>query len=409
MTQRERILAIAVGGLAVVVSTFFIYWWISGSLGQRRGQIAALRQKLQVQERLVAQTKAATRAIAEAEKRSLPPEPNVAGSLYGDWLLDQVVAARLVDPKVALARQSVDRNFFTALSFTASGKGTLAQVVDLLYRFYSVDYQHRITRLSIVPLEEPKMLSFSMTVEALSLMGAPQADRLTPRPASRLALGSEQKYVDVILGRNLFGGPNSPPRLSGLGNQRADRGRPFEVTPQVSDRDAADKFTFKLAKSAAEQARIDASTGRFRWTPPTTGTFEFEIAVTDDGIPARSATEKLTITVGEPRPEDPPPRTLAFDEAKFTVLSAIVERSGTSQIWLHNRPRDRMVKLGVGDSFEIGSVRGVVRSIGSDSFVFDSAGKLHKLEIRMTLSQAEGMPQEADASSATPTSISPGQ
>ena len=73
----------------------------------------------------------------------------------------------------------------------------------------------------------------------------------------------------------------------------------------------------------------------------------------------------------------------------------MIDKSGASQVWLHIRPRDRdaMLKLGVGDSFEVGSVKGTVKSIAVSSFVFESDGKLLKLDIEEPLTSAESATQ----------------
>jgi hypothetical protein len=395
MTSRERILAIAVGALALVVGGIFIYSWIAGALDLRRSQIVNLQKKLADQELLVAQTNAAKAKIEAAQKRSLPPQKELARTLYQDWLFDRVHDAGIADPKVAYTTQVVERDLYTAFNFTVSGKGTLPQVVGLLYELYSVDYLHRISRLSLRPLKDSKQLALSITLEAVSMQDAPEVSQLVPRPAKRLSLASRQEYLTAIGDRNLFGPPNQSPKLSGLETTRAEIGRELEVTARVSDPDVLDKaFTFRLEKSAADGARIDPSSGRFRWTPRRTGTYEFVIAATDDGLPAKTTTERLVVTVGDAQPP-PVTRTLAFDEAKYTVLAGIVEKNGVRQVWLHVRPRseNQMLKLGVGERFEVGSVHGVVKSIGLTEFVFESEGKLKKLESDEVLVNAEAAPQ----------------
>ena len=382
MTPRERNLAIAVGGLALVVGSYFVYSWISGALELRRSQIANLQKKLLEQKLLVRQTEAAKGKIMAAHARSLPPQQELARTLYQDWLFDRVNAAGIADPKVASASQVVERDFYVALHFTVSGKGTLPQVVSLLHEIYSVDFLHRIGRLSLRPIKDSKQLDLSMTVEAISMKEAPQVTELVSRPAKKLALPGLEEYVKIIGDRNLFGPPNQPPRLSGLGSQSAETGRELEVTAQASDPDVLDKaFAFRLDKSDAPDARIDPTSGRFRWTPRRTGTYEFVIAATDDGLPRKTTTERLVVTVTNPQPPATVVRTLPFDEAKYTVLAGVVAKNGDSEVWLHVRPRsnNQMLKLSVGEQFEVGSVKGVVKAIGREDFTFEANGKLKKL------------------------------
>lgn len=394
MNQRERTLAMGVGALAVVVGMFFTYSWISSGLAVRRGQIANLRQKLATQKKLVAETEAAKRMISDWERRSLPPQPTLASSLYGEWLLERVMDAKLATPKVMPNKPTAERELYNQLAFAVSGKGTLAQVVDLLHAFYSVDFLHRISRLSIVPAKEPKLLNFSMTVEALSMVGAPDAKQLVLRPGARLEKPDRDDYVSSIVNRNLFGPANQPPRLTGLGTARAETGSTYSVTAGVSDGDAVDKHSFKLDKSEVPDARLDSATGEFRFTPRRPGTYEFVISATDDGLPSKTATERLVVTVSDPVPP-PAARAPTFDEARYTILAAVIDKDGTGEVWLHVRPRERnsMLKLSVGDSFEVGSVKGVVKSIGAADFIFETDGGLRELDSGESLDKATTAPQ----------------
>jgi hypothetical protein len=395
MTSRERILAIAVGALAVVVGGIFIYFWMSGALDLRRSQIVSLQKKLADQKRLVTQTTAAKAKIEAAKKRSLPPQKELARTLYQDWLFDRVHDAGIADPKVAHTTDVVERDLYTAFTFTISGKGTLPQVVGLLYELHSVDYLQRISRLSLRPLKDSKQLALSITLEAVSMQDAPQVSELAARPAKKLTLDSREDYVKIIGDRNLFGPPNRAPTLTGLGTASAETGREVDITAQVSDPDKLDKSTFRLEKGDANDARLDPATGRFRWTPRRRGTYEFVISATDDGLPAMSKSERLVVTVSDPQAAPPVARTLPFDEAKYTVLAGIVQKNGVGEIWLHVRPRNenQLLKLGIGQQFEVGSIQGVVKSIGLTNFVFESDGKLRKLESGEILVNAKEMPQ----------------
>ena len=396
MNQRERtllIVVVALGAVGILLGGFMGYSTIAGWFESGSSRIANLEKQLADKRRIVRDTEAAKRKIAAWKARSLPSLAN-AGSLYRAWLLSRAESAQLSGLTVAAAATKPEKGLFTALSFTVTGTGNLQQIVDLLYDFYSVDHPHRITRLKISPTKEPKQFLLSMTVEALSMEGAAAADQLEERPGTRLEMPKREDYQTAILERNLFGGPNHPPRLLGAGERRGTVGEAVDVMLSVSDEDQADKHTFKLEKSAGRDAYVDAS-GRFSWTPRRTGSFEFVVSVTDDGIPAKTASETLIVSVGDA--PAPPPAQAGFDEAKFTVLAAVIHKSGSGEVWLHVRPRDSnaMLRLGVGDDFEVGSVKGTVKSIGDASFVFESDGKLLKLGTREALTSAESADETA--------------
>jgi hypothetical protein len=139
---------------------------------------------------------------------------------------------------------------------------------------------------------------------------------------------------------------------------------------------------------------LDPASGKLSWTPRTNGKYEFLVRATDDGWPAKSSKDELlVVTVEDPPPVVEPPKKLAFDDAKFTVLTAVIDMSGTGQIWLTVRPKGQTLKLGVGDKFEVGSVKGTIVSIGDGDFTFESDGKEHKLTKGGILEQAVSVPQ----------------
>ncbi len=86
------------------------------------------------------------------------------------------------------------------------------------------------------------------------------------------------------------------------------------------------------------------------------------------------------MVIDPPPPPVEPPKKLAFDVAKYTYLTAILEASEESEAWLHVRPTGELKKLHVGDKFLIGSVDGKVVEIQENELVFASQGNLHKLE-----------------------------
>ena len=56
------------------------------------------------------------------------------------------------------------------------------------------------------------------------------------------------------------------------------------------------------------------------------------------------------------------------------------------------RPKGQTLKLGVGDPFEVGSIKGTVTAIDEGGFTFESDGKEHKLTKGGILEQAVSGP-----------------
>jgi ELWxxDGT repeat protein len=99
---------------------------------------------------------------------------------------------------------------------------------------------------------------------------------------------------------------NQAPVLAAIGNQSIDEGQPLTFTATATDANAGQTLTFSLDNGTSGQvpagATINATTGVFTWTPTEAqgpGTFTFDVVVTDNGSPALSDRETITVTVGE--------------------------------------------------------------------------------------------------------------
>jgi hypothetical protein len=328
--------------------------------------------------------------MAGYRRISLPTKLEVARSEYQNWLLECVGKAKLASPQVNVGPTRTVANLCSEFTFIVSGRGDLRQAVGLLYDFYQPGYLHRVSRLSMKPVAESKLLDVSLTIHAIALDKADESERLPPILGNRLTQPDLAAYEQTIVGRNIFGRANTPPRLAGAGRKDATLKKELEVELRGSDVDPLDKLTYKLEASADSSARLDPKSGRFRWTPKATGEYEFVVTVSDDGVPAKTATEKMIVRVSDPPPPTPPsPPKLAFDHAKYSVLTGIVNASGESEAWLHVRPTGQMLKLHLGDKFEVGSVSGTVVEIGPEGFIYEAGGSQKELAQGETLDQAQ--------------------
>jgi hypothetical protein len=201
----------------------------------------------------------------------------------------------------------------------------------------------------------------------------------------------------------LFGPPNQPPRIADVGQQRGFTNRSVEFQVRASDADPLDQVRYQLVKSAESGAKFDSTSGRFSWTPKKPGEYQFLVRAADDGLPSKADEETITVSVTDPpppepvRPSPPPePPKLAFDDAKYTVLTAVIDVSGDSEIWLLIRPKGQTLRLHVGDKFEVGSIKGTVASIGESDFTFESGGKQRRLTKGDTLEKATAVSQDGE-------------
>ena len=92
---------------------------------------------------------------------------------------------------------------------------------------------------------------------------------------------------------------NATPVLASITNRTVTAGTALTLTASATDADVpANTLTYSLA-TAPTGATIQPTTGAFSWTPTTgqTGVHTVTVRVTDNGVPAASATTSFTVTV----------------------------------------------------------------------------------------------------------------
>ncbi len=96
---------------------------------------------------------------------------------------------------------------------------------------------------------------------------------------------------------------NKEPALDPIGDRTVNEGEPLLLVVHANDPDRpANTLTFSLDSGAPSGASIDPNTGVFSWTPTEgqgPGSYTITVRVTDDGTPALSDSETITVTVDE--------------------------------------------------------------------------------------------------------------
>ena len=383
MTQRERFLSMLIGGLLIAAAV----WWGMGkyrsALKLRNNEIARLQQqqtKLNEQRR---QGEIANRQMGEYMVRSLPSNAETARSRYQQWLLaimgDNNLSERSVDPTSSRAIGGLYRQF----AFRVQGKAKTDNLVDLLHAFYSKDYLHRIRDLSIRPSRTGDFI-VEMAIDAIALNAAP-ADLPEPTSESWQVDKDLAEYRDSILNRNFFAPPNQAPTYAGTPSVEAIVGK--KTTLPLVFKDAENQgLSYKIVSAPEKLVTINDQNGTLQIDNPEKGSFEVLVSVTDDGLPARSMEQKLTVNVVDPPPPPAPkPPKLKFDDAKQTVLTGLVQSGDEWRAWMRVRTRDKTLKLRVGDSFEIGSIKGTVTDLNSRYAELEVGGQKYQLKSNANL------------------------
>jgi hypothetical protein len=203
MTQREKALTGAVVAAGVL-------WF--GTQG-----LTKYRDALQRNESLRAEAETALTDAETAEYRgqkarkqlnqwigqSLPSNRDVAESLYQDWLRSQATEAGLQVTQLSNKTGNARNPQFDEVSFELRATGTMAQLTDFLYRFYSSPHLHRIASATFLAEDGGKKLNITATASALILPDVKRTDRLADGEAQKLAKSKDQ-FRKSLLDRNLF-------------------------------------------------------------------------------------------------------------------------------------------------------------------------------------------------------------
>jgi hypothetical protein len=102
---------------------------------------------------------------------------------------------------------------------------------------------------------------------------------------------------------NVVAGANTAPLLDAIPNRTHSEGVLLQFTVAASDPDQpAQALAFSLDPGAPAGASIHPATGVFSWTPVEAqgpGSYSITVRVTDNGVPALSATRSFVVTVNE--------------------------------------------------------------------------------------------------------------
>ena len=222
MNQREKILAASVAFLVGLMVARMGWNKIDRLYDQRGQQLSSLEKTVRDRQLDVERGKMAAERLNQWQRQSLPADPNLAQTLYQDWLRRQLDAAGFQNVEYrgqgSTARsRRVRRSAYRQLSFTVDGRGSLEQLTQFLYEFYRADHLHQLQSLDVEPIEDSDQLDLIFKIEALILPGADRVDALSSGTSDRLAQDDLSSYQETIVTRNLFAryAPPSPPTTAG--------------------------------------------------------------------------------------------------------------------------------------------------------------------------------------------------
>jgi hypothetical protein len=203
MTSREKMLTGAVAAAGVL-------WFGTQGLTRHRDAVERnTNQQIEAEQALseantaVLRGQNARRQLNKWVSQSLPSNRAVAESLYQDWLRSQLTGAGLEVTQLSDKSGNTRNPQYTELATEVRAAGTLAQLADFLYRFYSAPHLHRISLATVTAEDGGKKLNATLTFNALILPDVKRSDKLAEGEPQKLP-GQMEEFRDRLVGRNLF-------------------------------------------------------------------------------------------------------------------------------------------------------------------------------------------------------------
>jgi hypothetical protein len=214
MTTREKILAAAVFLLIVLFAARYAWGRYNEALDQKRSALLSAETELRDADFKLAQGRDAMKRLAAWQDKSLPPNRDVALSLYRSWLLERAIAAGLSVEDININARTTPSTAFRSIGYDVEARGQLPAVAAFLHAFYSSDQLHQVTRLDLRSTAGSAELDVFLAVEALMLPGATHTDKLPDGKSDRLQLASIEEYKKSLGERSMFT-IYTPPRPPG--------------------------------------------------------------------------------------------------------------------------------------------------------------------------------------------------
>jgi len=209
-SRRERILAVVTAALLAAVALRFVYSFWFGPGRQLRALRANLLQEVERKRSRLEKINRAKEQLKRLQERSLPGDPQLAQSVYSSWLLEHVERAGMDNISIDAGTARTRSGRYVGLRFHLQAEATMEEVVRFLHDFYSAGYLHKLRSVTFQPRQRSDRIDLTMTIEAMSLAGAPAVPRLPQPPAPPVQLAALDTYRRTIAERNFFR-PYSPP------------------------------------------------------------------------------------------------------------------------------------------------------------------------------------------------------
>jgi hypothetical protein len=251
LQKREKILGSSAIGLLVLLLLYLFWPEKQSTIQELRDQCEIKQAELDRNKNRALQAEKSKIRLADWQRRSLPADQEIAQSLYENWLRNLVSKSSFSNISITGQPAQYARDLTASRATTTSKKsgssqpenfvyiryslkikcqGSLEKLTRFLYDFYSAGHLHKISTINIKPIKNSSDLDLDLTVEALSLPGSKQKDKLYVETGKILKLSLDE-YKKTIVDRNLFAAykPAAPPRSRDTGPK--DPPKPPKINP----------------------------------------------------------------------------------------------------------------------------------------------------------------------------------
>lgn len=240
LDKRQKVLVGIFAGVLLIWQGSGVFWGIFfGPFDERYKQIDALDSRLTEKRKANDQLDLSERRMHLWERRSLPPNPVVASTLYHHWVLDLANTHKLERLVVTPKRISsgVANPVFTRIPVSVTAECRMDQLCKFLFDFYRTDLLQKVTHLAIdsQDYKSNPTLKVTLELEGLSLASAKSrttlfADKQDKAVSDAMAKKSLDDYK-VLTDQNRFvRGYNGPPRPI---DPPPPPAAPFDSSPHV--------------------------------------------------------------------------------------------------------------------------------------------------------------------------------
>lgn len=240
LDKRQKVLVGIFAGLILLWQGSGIVWGIFfGPFDDRYKQIEVLDIKLKEKRDAQHKLDLSERQMRTWERRSLPPNPVVASTLYHHWILDLASSHNLerlvVTPKKISS--GATNLVFTRIPVSVTAECKMDQLCKFLYDFYRTDLMHKVTQLAIdsQDYKSNPTLKVTMELEGLSLASAKSrttlfADKQDKAVSDAMAKKTLDDYKELSAQNRFVRGYNGPPAPI---IPPAPPAAPFDSSPHV--------------------------------------------------------------------------------------------------------------------------------------------------------------------------------